>query len=312
MLHIQNLTHATLSQPSVVTIGVFDGVHRGHQALISHLVAEAHTTGRLAVVLTLFPHPDVVLRGLAGRYYLSTPDYKARLLGDLGIDVVITHPFNEEVRRIRAAAFVDLLRTHLHMTSLWVTADFAMGYQREGNFAFLSAQGQEKGFEVWQSDLIQASEVRISSSQIREALLAGAVEQAAALLGREYCVEGVVVRGDQRGRTIGFPTANLDLWPEQIIPATGVYACWATLGAERFMAVTNVGVRPTFSGTDLRTEAHLLDFDRDIYGETLTLTFVKRLRGEQKFNALESLIAQIRNDAQRGRDLLMAASARRG
>jgi riboflavin kinase/FMN adenylyltransferase len=317
MIHIYNLTDAALTQPSLVTIGVFDGVHRGHQHLISHLVAEAHNHQRLAVVLTLFPHPDVVLRGLTGRYYLNTSEQKAALLGDLGVDVVVTHPFNDEVRHMRAASFVDLLLKHLRMSSLWVTADFALGYQREGNFSYLSAQGGEKGFEVRQIDLIQAPETpktpahaaaTISSSHIRQALLEGNVQDAADWLGRAYQVEGVVIKGDQRGRTIGFPTANLKLWDVQLIPATGVYACWVRLHVtnERYMAVTNIGYRPTFDGQDLRVEAHLLDFDRDIYEQTLTLEFVQRLRGEQKFNGLDALIKQIRADAQLGRDLLTA------
>ncbi len=306
MKHIYNLTDARLDQPSVVTIGVFDGVHRGHQHLLGRLVDEAHHSERLAVVLTLFPHPDRVLRGQTGRYYLTTPEQKAALLGQLGVDVVITHPFDEQVRQIRAAAFVDQLRGHLNMTSLWVTADFAMGYKREGNFAYLSAQGAEKGFEVRQIELLNANGGRISSSAIREALTAGDVERVGAWLGRPYRVDGPVVHGDHRGRTIGFPTANIDVWDEQALPANGVYACWATLGSERFMAMTNIGERPTFGGTSVRVEAYLLDFERDIYGETLALDFVHRLRDEQKFSGLEALVQQIRSDVEKGRALLSA------
>ncbi len=322
MRHIYNLSDARLDQPSIVTIGVFDGVHRGHQHLLSELVREARISNRLAVVLTLFPHPDRVLRGLTGRYYLTTPEQKADLLGQLGIDVVVTHPFNDQVRHVRAAEFVDQLRSHLNMTSLWVTADFAMGYKREGNFAYLSAQGAEKGFEVRQIELLSADGDRISSSAIREALAAGDVELAASLLGRPYRVDGPVVHGDHRGRTIGFPTANIDVWDEQVLPANGVYACWATLyseqhglrhggqhsepGGERFMAMTNVGERPTFGGTSVRVEAYLLDFDRDIYGQWLALEFMSRLRGEQKFSGLDALVQQIRADVDKGRSLLSA------
>jgi riboflavin kinase/FMN adenylyltransferase len=305
MKHIYNLSETRLDQPSIVTIGVFDGVHRGHQYLLNHLVAAARASQRLAVVLTLFPHPDVVLRGLTGRYYLTTPEQKANLLGGLGIDIVVTHPFDDRVRHIRAADFVDQLRAHLNMTSLWVTADFAMGYKREGNFAYLSAQGAEKGFEVRQIELLgsDGSSV-ISSSAIREALRAGEVEKAAAWLGRPYRVDGPVVHGDHRGHTIGFPTANIETWAEQLLPANGVYACWATLGSERYMAMTNVGERPTFDGKDTRVEAYLLDFDRDIYGERLTLDFVARLRAEEKFNSLDALVQQIRADVDQGRALL--------
>ena len=305
MQHIYHLSHASLSRPSIVTIGVFDGVHRGHQHLLRQLVQGAHSSDRLAVVLTLFPHPDLVLRGLVGRYYLTTPEQKAALLGDMGVDLVITHPFDQEVRQIRAAAFVDQLKGHLKMSSLWVTADFALGYQREGNFAFLSAQGHEKGFEVREIELLMSDHTEaISSSGIREALLAGDVQKAADWLGRPYAVVGPVVHGDHRGRTIGFPTANVDVGAEQTVPAYGVYACRARLGSEQFMAVTNVGERPTFGGKDLRIEAYLLDFDRDIYGQSLTLEFVARLRGEQKFNGLDALVQQIRADVEQGRALL--------
>lgn len=306
MLHVHHLTDARLSQPAIVTIGVFDGVHRGHQHLIGRLVAAAHAHGHLAAVLTLFPHPDRVIRGLTGRYYLTTPDEKAALLGALGVDAVVTHPFNDEVRHMRAAAFIDLLRDHLQMRSLWVTADFALGYKREGNFAYLSAQGQEKDFDVVQIDLLRSEDHRqISSSGIREALLAGDLRTANDWLGRSYRVQGVVVHGDHRGRSIGFPTANLEVWDEQIVPANGVYACWAWLDGVRHKAVTNVGLRPTFGATDaIRVEAHLLDFDGDLYGQTLALDFVARLRDEQKFSGLDALVQQIRADAAHGRALL--------
>lgn len=307
MRHIYNLSDTVLTQPSILTIGVFDGVHRGHQYLIERLVAEAKATDRLAVVLTLFPHPDVVLRNLTGRYYLTTPEQKAALLGELGVDMVITQPFDDSVRHIHAADFVDQLLAHLKMSSLWLTADFALGYKREGDFAYLSDQGRIKGFEVRQVDLLLSdNSSAISSTAIREALQAGNVEQAADWLGRPYSVEGPVVHGDHRGRTIGFPTANLDVWAEQVIPANGVYACWALLGEERFMAVINIGLRPTFGGQSVRVEAYILDFDRDIYGQTLGLKFIARLRGEQKFSGLDALVHQIGIDAQRGRELLTA------
>lgn len=302
MIHLHDLAQAHLQQPSVVTIGVFDGVHRGHQHLIKRLVTAARAADRLAVALTFFPHPDVVLRGLSGRYYLTTPDERAVLLGELGIDYVITLPFDEALRQIRAAAFVNMLREHLQLASLWIGADFAMGYKREGNVEFLRASGEQHGFDVEVVDLVNAEgDGAISSTAIREALLEGDVERARAGLGRAYALSGEVVHGEQRGRKIGFPTANIRVWDQQVIPANGVYAGWALLGDERFMAVTNVGVRPTFAGEGVTVEAHLLDFDRDIYGETLTFTFEKRLRAEQRFTGIDALIAQIRADADAGR-----------
>lgn len=305
-MHIRNLSSADLKQPSIITVGVFDGVHRGHQSLVKQLVAEAHATDRAAVVLTFFPHPDVVLRNIEGRYYLTTPDQRANLLLDLGVDLVVTHAFDETVRHMRAADFADQLIAHLNMSSLWATQNFAMGYKREGNIDFLRAQGAAKGFTVKTVELVYADENgdKISSSSVRDALLAGELERANTYLGRPYCMAGEVVHGEKRGRQIGFPTANLAVWEQQLIPQHGVYACYATLGNERFKAVTNIGRRPTFEGDDVTVEAHLLDFDRDIYGQTLNLDFVAHLRDEMKFNGIENLVAQIGRDVEEGRRLL--------
>ncbi len=305
MKHLYDLASAHLSQPSVVTIGVFDGVHQGHQQLITRLVDEARATNRLSVALTFFPHPDILLRGLVGRYYLNTPEERARYLGELGVDYVITLPFNEDFRLIRAAAFVDMMIAHLRLGSLWVGSDFALGYKREGSVEFLKAQAAEKGFSVQVIDLIMTgTDGAISSTAIREALLAGEVEQARDWLGRAYTLTGEVVHGDHRGRELGFPTANISVWDQQVIPANGIYAGWATLGDERFMAATSVGVRPHFDGEDVRVEAYLLDFDRDIYGQQLTFSFEKYLRPEMKFSSLDGLIAQINADVQTTREFL--------
>jgi riboflavin kinase/FMN adenylyltransferase len=285
----------------MVTIGVFDGVHRGHQHLIKRLVEEAHKVGRAAVVLTFFPHPDRVLRGLKGRYYLTSPEQRAEQLLALGVDCVVTHPFDEDVRQMRAAAFVDELVSHLKMSSLWVGSDFAMGYKREGNVAFLREQGIQKGFDVHPIDLIVAEGETVSSTLIRQALDEGEMEKATEWLGRAYALRGEVIHGQKRGRQIGFPTANVAVWDEQVIPRNGVYAGWAMLGDERFMAMTNVGVRPHFDGSSITVEAYLLDFDRDIYGRQLTVTFDKYLRPEAKFNSLQALIDKINEDVRLGR-----------
>lgn len=303
-MHIQNLMEAHLTQPSLVTIGVFDGVHRGHQHLIRDLVNDAHESDRLAVVLTFYPHPDVVLRNIEGRYYLTTPEDKASLLMELGVDHVITHPFDDTVRQIRAADFVDLLRHRLQMQVLSVGADFAMGYKREGNVEFLREQGVTKGFELRAVELVTNDGDTISSTAIRKALETGDVEQARNWLGRSYAVSGPVVHGEKRGRLLGFPTANIDVWDQQVIPANGIYASWVTLGNERFMAATNVGVRPMFEGDELTVEPYILDFDREIYGEQLTVSFEKRLRDEIKFDGLDALIAQIGADVEASREIL--------
>lgn len=309
MPHYRSLADVRLEKPSMVTIGVFDGVHRGHQYLIRRLVETARSRDQLAVAITFYPHPDVVLRGITGRYYLTTPDERAHILTDLGIDAVITLPFNDDLRHIRAATFVDQMNTYLRLETLWVGSDFALGYQREGNVAFLRQQGEEKQFGVEVIDLLLSEGGAISSTAIRDALRTGDVEQARDLLGRAYAVSGEVIHGEARGRKIGFPTANIAVPESLVIPANGVYAGWGILGDERFMAVTNIGMRPTFDGQSVTVEAHLLDFDRDIYGQNLTFTFETRLRSEMKFSGIDALIAQIADDSAAGRAYLSALKA---
>lgn len=309
-MHVYALKEVHVTRPSIVTVGVFDGVHRGHKFLVERLVSTARANNQNAVVLTFYPHPDAVLRGIDERYYLTHPDDRAQRLLDLGVDIVISHPFNEEVRQMRAADFVDRLLNHLQMSALWATANFAMGYQREGNIDFLREQGAAKGFDVETVDLVYADENgdKISSSSIRTAVLEGDISRANRYLGRPFRLKGEVVHGAKRGRTIGFPTANVAVWNEQLRPQNGVYVCWAYLSEERFAAVTNVGKRPTFDGKFVTIEAHLLDFNRDIYGQTLHLEFVERLRGEMKFNGIEELVAQIKQDVVDARALLNSAA----
>ena len=253
-----------------------------------------------------------MIRNLEGRYYLTTPDQRAQYLLDLGVDVVVTHTFDEHTRLIRAADFVDQLVTHLQVKELWVGKDFALGYKREGNISYLTAQGATKGFDVATVDMMSSAAVgtTISSTLIRELVQNGEVEQVRTLLGRGYALAGEVVHGKKRGRQIGFPTANIDVWDQQIIPMNGVYAGWAYLGDERFMAMTNVGISPTFEYKGVTVEAYLLDFDRDIYGQTLTLTFEKFLRPEAKYDGLDALIAQINQDVMDGQQYLTQLAAR--
>jgi riboflavin kinase/FMN adenylyltransferase len=311
MTHFHSLDEVQLQGASVVSIGVYDGVHRGHQRLLRELVKQAHDLGQRAVVISFFPHPDVVLRGVVGRYYLTSPEERAQLLEALGVDVVLTLAFDERLRQMRAADFVDQLVTRLSMRQLWVGADFALGYQREGNVAYLSALGEERGYRVRPVELVTYSEAGevISSTSIRELLLQGRVALARDWLGRSYSVSGKVVRGDGRGRMIGFPTANLEVWEELVIPLNGVYAGWATVRGQRYAAVTNVGTRPTFDGVSVRVEPHLLDFDDDIYGEALCVTFEERLRAEQKFSGIDALRAQLKQDVAAARAALRAQSS---
>ncbi len=308
MFHRRSLKEAKLDTDSLVTIGVFDGVHRGHQSLIRRLVQEACLSGCKSVVVTFFPHPDKVLKDASERYYLTTPEKRAELILQLGVDMVVTLPFNAEFRRLPAADFVGQLVAYLRIKGLWVGADFALGFRREGDVRFLKAQGQRHGFEVIAVELITTHDNRnlIRSSKVRRLVRRGDMIGAKTMLARAYSLAGKVVEGEQRGRTIGIPTANLAVWSEQIVPANGVYATWAVLGDETFMAATNIGYRPTFSGDAVTVEAHLLDFNRDIYGEVLELRFEKRLRAERKFDSLDELIAQIKADIAETRRFLGA------
>ena len=304
MRHIASLQQAHLSRPSVVTVGVFDGVHRGHQHLLRRLVAHAAKTGAIPVVLTFHPLPRLILNGYEPGQHLTLPGDRARLLGELGVELVITHPFDDTVRHIRAADFVDRLVEHLSMRALWVGEDFAMGYKREGNVAFLRDQARQKGFDLRVVDLMDAGNERVSSTRVRTAVATGDVLEATRLLGRPHFVFGEVVEGEKRGRAIGIPTANLAVPLDLAVPARGVYTAWAVVGGQTYPSAVNIGIRPTFDGTSaLTVEAHLLNFSGDLYGQRLYLHFLARLREERKFDSVDALVAQIREDIGRAREL---------
>jgi riboflavin kinase/FMN adenylyltransferase len=289
-----------------LTIGSFDGVHRGHQTIIKDLVTEAGAHNAPAVVVTFFPHPSAILRGQNFPYYLTAPDEKAVLLGNLGISHVITHPFNRRVANKTAQEFILDLNEHLTIKHLGVGYDFAMGKNRDGNFKILQQIGKELDFTVKQTPSVEDKGGIISSSRIRFLLGVGQVDSAAGLLGRYYGIKGLVEVGDQRGHRLGFPTANMAVWAEKIIPTAGVYACWAKVRGKVWKAVTNIGVRPTFEANPVppRAETHLIDFSDDIYGENIRVEFVSRIRDEKRFSSIEALQAQIHNDLEKTEQIL--------
>jgi riboflavin kinase/FMN adenylyltransferase len=305
MLHHSSLKGLHL-QGVWLTIGSFDGVHRGHQAILHKLVSGAHEAGAPAVVLTFFPHPSIVLRGRSGPFYLTSPEERAVLLGQLGVEHVITLRFDKTLANQTARQFVQALNDHLGFSHLCIGHDFALGRGREGDLPFLQNLGKELGFAINVMRPILHHGQVVSSSRIRTALLEGDVWSAKALLGRRYQVHGEVVAGDGRGRTIGIPTANLEIWPERLLPKSGVYACLACVDGQTRRAVANIGVRPTFESQEAlpRVEAHLLDYAGDLYGKNLTLRFVSRLRDEQRFPNIQALVAQIRSDIERARKIL--------
>lgn len=281
-----------------LTIGSFDGVHLGHQEIVRRLTTGAQQFGSPAVVLTFFPHPAIVLGKRNDHRYLTTPEERAALLVELGVDVVITHPFDLQLAATSAMAFMEKLVAQLRISHLLVGHDFALGKNREGDVVKLRQLGEQLGYTLDVVPPFKIGEQLVSSSRVRKVLNAGDVTQAAVLLGRPYRVSGEVISGDGRGRSIGIPTANLAVWPERVIPKPGVYVCRSQLDDKTWGAVTNIGVRPTFENQPVlpRVEVHLLDFDADIYGQKIQLDFLSRLRDEQRFPGVQALVEQIRRD----------------
>ncbi|HVN15164.1 MAG TPA: bifunctional riboflavin kinase/FAD synthetase [Anaerolineales bacterium] len=305
MRHYHSLEEATLKD-SWLTVGVFDGVHRGHQEIIKRLVAGAHAANEPAVVLTFSPHPASVLSGHVVKC-LTTPDERAELLDAINVDAVITQPFTRELSAVSAYDFMSRLKSHLGLTRLLIGYDFALGKGREGNATRLKEIGLELNYEVQMVDALSDESGVISSSAIRKLISVGDVADAVKLLGHAYGLRGSVIHGDGRGRELGFPTANIDYPSEKILPSNGIYACWAWLGEEKFAAAVNVGLRPTVRDdqTIPNVEAYLLDFDREIYGQTLKLEFIARLRDELKFASFQALIDQMYKDVEKTREMLL-------
>ena len=289
---------------TAVTVGVFDGVHIGHRRVLSDLVESARLEGLLPAVVTFDPHPLQFLGPERAPQMLTSIEQRVEQFRVLGIEVagVLYFP---DIRELLAAEFAeDVLAGELRARTVVVGADFRFGRDRRGDATLLEKVGKESGFEVRVVDMFGHLDGVVSSTRIRALLNEGAVEAAAALLARPYELTGNVIRGDGRGRTIGVPTANLDVGDSTLVPANGVYATRITVGAEQYQAVVNIGTRPTFAEKERRVEAHLLDFDGDLYGQHLAISFTGRLRSEQKFESIDALKAQIDDDIARARTIL--------
>ncbi len=301
---IDDLSKANLNGHSCVTVGSYDGVHVGHQHLLRRMKEAADQVGYLTSLVTFYPRPQAVLAPHLPVRYLTMPAEKITLLAGLGLDLTAILPFTRETARTPAAEFIEGLVIHLKMRQLWVGPDFTLGRNREGDIPTLRRLGQAMSFDVQVVEpFIRDSEV-VSSTRIRHLLAMGEIRQATALLGRYPALTGQVVQGAQRGRLLGFPTANLSVSPERVIPADGVYACFVWVNGERRPAVTNVGVRPSFAGAERTVETHLLNFSGDLYGLDLKPEFVERLRPEKRFENLDDLIRQIRADSVQAAELL--------
>jgi len=280
-----------------ITIGNFDGVHLGHQAIIQHMVKEAQPQDLAVLVVTFFPNPYVFFNQPQQPYYLSTPREKEHQLLALGVDRVITFRFDHEFAALSAEEFLTKLRYTMGLTHLMVGEDFALGKGRHGTLPVLQQIGQAQGFRVETFPHIDLGTQEVSSTRIRQLLEQGAVDQAGELLGRLYTVSGEVRHGSDRGGRIGLPTANIDHWPHKKLPAVGVYATRVHLQGQVYRGLTNIGYRPTFETQSLvNVETHILDFPQNIYGEMLELEFIQKLRDEQKFSGADALLAQIERD----------------
>ena len=289
---------------TVLTIGVFDGVHRGHQHLIRQLVNEATGTGRLAGVVTFRDHPASVLRSDFQPSYITSLEERLSLIGSLGVDLVVPITFDLEVSRLSPREFIVWLQRHLRMRGLVVGPDFAVGHKREGDVKSLTTLGPEMGFTLKVVELLADQDQAVRSTTIRNALAEGDVTLVAAWLGRTFSVTGVVVKGVGRGKTLGFPTANLQVSPGLGIPGDGIYATRAHLGEKTFMAATSIGTRPTFDEGYRTVEAFILDFDGDVYEHQVRLEFVQRLRPEEKYETVEALQRQVDEDVAQTREIL--------
>jgi riboflavin kinase/FMN adenylyltransferase len=282
-----------------IALGSFDGVHLGHRRVIEATMGAARDAGLWSSVVTFQPHPMAVLRPEIAPHELSSPERRARLIGQLAPDELVVIPFTHEFSLLEHEAFAEqVLAERLGAVVVSVGRNFRYGHRAEGSIETLAASGERLGFDVVAAPLLEMDGAPVSSSRIRDLIAAGEVVHASQLLGRPPLIEGVVVRGDGRGRGLGFPTANLETAPRSALPGTGIYAGRAHLPESSHAAAVSVGYNPTFSDDRrrVRVEAYLLDFDRDIYGQRMDLELMRRLRGEERFGSIDELIAQMHHD----------------
>ncbi len=294
--------NAKIARPTVVTLGVFDGLHLGHQLIMQTVVERARTIGAVATVITFEPHPRALLHPESAPPLLQTFDQKIEALGALGIEQTIVIHFDKNFAQIRAEDFLrDVIADRLHAREVYLGCGFAFGHGREGNIDLLRTVSKSLGFFSDEVPEVRLRGRRVSSSRIRELLQQGRVGIARRMLGRPYGVEGQVVRGAERGGKLGFPTANLH--PQnRVIPRNGVYVTATLIDGQWRRSVTNIGTRPTFGAdNESSVETFVMDWSGDLYGDVVRVRFLHRLRAEKKFNSLEELKSQIKSDVARAR-----------
>lgn len=296
----------------VVTVGFFDGVHRGHQAVVRRAVALAHERGAPAVVLTFDPHPSEIVRPGTHPPLLSTAAHRSDLMEQLGVDAVLVLPFTAELSQLTPEEFVrQVLVERLHAVAVVVGQNFRFGHRAAGSVETLAELGQKYGFTAEGLPLAApegVAEQRFSSTDVRRMVLAGDVEAAALRLGRPHRVEGIVVRGAQRGREMGFPTANVDTPLHTAIPADGVYAGWLVVDGDPLPAAISIGTNPTFDDTARTVEAYAIGrTDLELYGKYVAVDFLARLRGQERFDSMEALVKRMNQDVEEATALIDAA-----
>ncbi len=304
----QRLAGYAPDRDTVLTVGVFDGVHLGHRRLLDHLINWASPSLTPAVI-TFSNRPVTIFRPGTFPSYLTTPEHKVDLLRDAGIELVVPLEFTEELSQISARRFAELLRESMRMKGLVLGPDSALGRGREGDLAYMQAEGERLGFWVRSVTPLEINGLPVKSRVIRESLVAGDVAGGARLLGRNHSLNGKVVVGDQRGRTLGFPTANIDIYPGLLWPGDGIYATWAYFGGQRHLSATSIGVRPTFGLTQRLVEVYVMDFSGDLYGQQMTVEFVEKVRNQETFADIDTLIAQIEQDVANSRLALAQTEA---
>ena len=297
--------------PSHATIGSFDGIHRGHQALLKPLIAGARTAGAASVLVTFEPHPRCVIDPDHCPPLLTTLEEKTWLLDQLGLDHIVVIPFTPQIAALSATAFMQRLLRGMEIQHMVVGENHRFGHGQRGDSAFLRRLGARHGFTIEVATTVRRGREPISSSRIRRLVLLGQVRAAAQLLGRDYSIRSTVEHGAKRGRQLGFPTANLRIAPNKLLPANGIYAARVDLDDATHAGALSVGVRPTFGGNSVTVEVFMLDFDADIYGQLLMVWFVQRLRGEKRFASVPALQQQMARDVENARRILADPSWRR-
>jgi riboflavin kinase/FMN adenylyltransferase len=295
--------NANIAKPTVLTLGVFDGLHLGHQRIMQTVVERARAVDAVATAMTFDPHPRAVLHPESAPPLLQTLDQRLANLEVLGIEQAIVVAFDREFAAQPAEDFLsEIIRERLHAREVYLGKGFAFGQDRGGNIDLLRRMSAELGFVADEVDEVQLRGQRISSSAIRTLLNGGRVNLARRMLGRPYGVEGVIIRGNRRGHTIGFPTANLKPH-NRVIPKFGVYATATLIDGHWRRSITNIGVRPTFENTsEPSIETYVFDFDGDLYGDVLRVRFLHRIRDERKFSGIDELKGQIERDTQTARN----------